>query len=136
VAVTRFQYDPPVTPKLPPGPFVQHIRTMNGRTVLARACWYLDGDANEGVVQILDLSVADGRGRQGLGTALVGQVLDQAQRALALRGGRLRRVWAAVPQKSRLIGRAFLTARGFHHVTTVSDMLRDEDLLVYQRSMD
>jgi hypothetical protein len=35
-----------------------------------------------------------------------------------------------------VIARAFLTAQSFHHTSTLKDVLRDEDLLIYVRAFD
>jgi hypothetical protein len=47
-----------------------------------------------------------------------------------------RRLWIAVEQKTQIIGRSFLTGLGFHHVATVSNLMKDQDALVYTRSFD
>jgi len=52
------------------------------------------------------------------------------------RGSKLRRVWVGIEQKSQVIARAFLTSRGFHHIATVDELYRDQELMVYVKSMD
>lgn len=131
----RFTYSPPVD--LPPteGGFVQCVELRDDRSLVGRALWHLPCHA-DGVVQIIELSVDPAQQRQGHGGRLLNEVLHQARRLASSRGTVVRRVWLMVEQKSQLRARAFLTRHGFHHTSTASNLLRDQDLLLYSKSFD
>src|SRR5688572_6771830 len=104
--------------------------TFAGQSIGA-ASWTLTGLAENGVVQVLHIAVDEPHRRQGHGGRMLKELIAQAQRALIAKGSKLRRVWAAVEQKTQINARAFLTQQGFHHVTTIENLLKRQDLLIY-----
>jgi GNAT superfamily N-acetyltransferase len=84
----------------------------------------------------LDLTVFPPHQRVGNGKRLLDAVIAQGRELQRRRKTKLRRVWIGVEQKSQVIARAFLTSRGFHHITTVDELYRGQELMVYVKSMD
>ena len=115
--------------------FLQRIELRAGRVTLGHAAWHLV-DIDEGVVQIVDLTVDPTLHRRGHAGALLNEAIAQARALCMLKRFPLRRCWVALEQKSHVRARAFLTKHGFHHTSSVPDLLRDQDLLVYVRSFD
>lgn len=129
--------DPPLPPTAAgSGPFVQSLRLMEGKIVIAAARWHSGTTTSQGVVQIIDLAVAPEHQRKGHGARILKECYRQATDFYKARKAKLRRAWIAVEQKRHVIARAFLTQQGFHHVGTVQELLRDEDLLIYSRTFD
>jgi ribosomal protein S18 acetylase RimI-like enzyme len=62
--------------------------------------------------------------------------MKQCVSHLRSRKVRARRLWVAVEQRNQVIARAFLTHMGFHHTSTIRDLLSDQDVLVYVYSFD
>jgi ribosomal protein S18 acetylase RimI-like enzyme len=116
--------------------FVQTIDLMDGPTRIGRARWQCVSDLSQGVVQILELTVAPKFRRRGHAHRLMEAVTTQAGDYFKAGGARLRRLWIAVEQKEQVIARSFLMQFGFHHVGTVSELLKDQDLLIYMRTFD
>jgi ribosomal protein S18 acetylase RimI-like enzyme len=136
-ASTQFIYTPPV-PRAANGKlssFLQRIELREGRHVLARAAWH-SIDLDDGVVQLVELNVDATHQRRGHASALLNETIAQSRALSKLARVPLRRIWVAIGQKSQVIARAFLTRHGFHHTSTVNDLLRDQDLLVYVRAFD
>ncbi len=127
-------YDPPLPRKPGIAPFVQTIRLMDGDETIGRAMWHSAGD--DGIVQILTLTVFPPHQRVGHGRRLMNAIFDQGRKLGAARTQPLRRMWICVEQKSQIIGRAFLTGSGFHHVATLTDLLKKQDALLYTRTFD
>jgi hypothetical protein len=128
-------HDPPIPRKLPLGePFVQRIALVSRGTTIGQAWWHEAG--RDGVVQLVQLEVAASHRRRNSGTLLLHEVISQASSICKTRGQPLRRIWMAVEQKSQVGGRAFLSDRGFHHVATIGEVLRGQDVLIYVRSFD
>ena len=117
-------------------PFVQTIRLVEGAQVIGRARWITAVDPAEGIVQILELTVADSHRRAGHGRRLMEALTEQAREHFKLRNQKLRRIWLGVDQKGQVIARSFLMKFTFNHVGTVSHLLRDEDMLIYMRTFD
>ncbi len=115
-------------------PFTQTIELLDGENAIASASWFTT--ANDGVVQLLDIRVVPELQRRGVGTSVFKQVQREADRFLRARGTYLRRVICNTEQKSHIVARAWLTQLGFHHVQTISNTLRNEDLLVYLLGCD
>ncbi len=130
--------DPPAPRKSSKSPdsFVQTIDLMDGPTRIGRARWQCVSDVSQGVVQILELTVAPKYRRQGYAHRLMEAVTAQAGDYFKAGGARLRRLWIAVEQKQQVIARSFLMQFGFHHVGTVSELLKEQDLLIYMRTFD
>lgn len=127
---------PRVTEAAASRPFVQEARLELGGKTVARGHWHSSGNCDDGVVQIIDVFVEPAHRRQGHGAQLLRRMLEEAEALHRARKRRLRRAWIAVEQKQQVIARAFLTAMGFHHVGTVKNLLREEDLLVYSKGFD
>jgi ribosomal protein S18 acetylase RimI-like enzyme len=107
--------------------------TFAGQSI-GEASWTLTGPPENGVVQVLHFAIDEPHRRQGHGGRMMKEVVTQAQRALVAKSSKLRRVWAAVEQKTQIHARAFLTQQGFHHVSTIENLLKRQDLLVYVKS--
>jgi GNAT superfamily N-acetyltransferase len=133
--VSQFRINPPL-PKTAGGSFVQVIELLLDGRPIGSARWFAGPELTQGIVQLLELEISTGHRRRGHGTRLLQAVIEQAGRHHQARGAVLRRVWMGVEQKSQVGGRAFLTDSGFHHVSTVSGLLHDQDLLCYIRSLD
>ena len=135
--MSRLTHDPPLPRRASPtdSGFVQRIELHDGRRLVGRAVWHL-WTGGEGVVQIIELTVEADARRQGHAGALLNEAIAQARALCKLRGCALRRVWVPLGHKSQVVARAFLTKHGFHHTSTIPDLFRDEDLLVYIRSFD
>ena len=115
-------------------PFIQTIELFEAEDLIASARWFTT--ATDGVVQLLDIHVSPKHQRQGAGTRLFKRMQREADTFLQTRGQRLRRVFVNAEQKTNITARAFLTGLGFHHVQTISNTLRDEDILVYLLGCD
>jgi ribosomal protein S18 acetylase RimI-like enzyme len=83
-----------------------------------------------GVVQIVRLEVEPSLRRQGYGTLLGRRLIETIARKPA------RRILVHIQQKSQLPARAWLTRMGFHHVSTTSNQLPDEDIMTYVLGLD
>jgi ribosomal protein S18 acetylase RimI-like enzyme len=127
--------DPPARTKTTEN-FIQSVRLMDGKELIAHARWQCAVDPAHGVAQLLELTVVASRQRQGHGRRVMDAVTAQASEYFRSRKSQLRRIWLAVEQKRQVIGRAFLMQFGFNHVGTVSELLKDEDLLVYMRAFN
>ena len=137
--MSELTYDPILPAKASAGTdggFVQTIRLRDGGQELGLARWHVRAGTTDGVVQIIDLIVSPDKGRQGLGGQLFDAVVDQSRKYWQLRKGKLRRVWIVVDQKTQVYARAFLTDRGFHHVSSIEELLHKQTALVYMRSFD
>lgn len=134
-AVSRGRYvaSPPTNLK-PKLPFIQTIELLDGDESLATATWFTTG--TDGVIQLLDIRVKPGLGRKGVGTALFRHLQREADSFFRLRSQRLRRVIVNAEQKTDIVARAFFTHLGFHHVQTIDNTLRNEDILVYLLGCD
>lgn len=115
-------------------PFIQTIELFDGEKSIASASWFTT--ANDGVVQLLDIRVLPELQRKGVATSLFRQLQREADRFLRARGTYLRRVICNTEQKSHIVARAWLTKLGFHHVQTISNSLRNEDILIYLLGCD
>jgi ribosomal protein S18 acetylase RimI-like enzyme len=126
------EYHPPLPGKAQ-SPFVQTLILRDGEKAIGKAIWICE---NDGVVQLLHLSVDPERGRRGHGRQLLDDVIHQAATYQRLLGVPLRRMWIMVEQKKQVTGRAFLTGHGFHHVGTMNGLYRRQDALMYMRSFN
>src|SRR5438045_3539203 len=100
--------DPPAPRKVAKGgdSFVQTIDLMDGATRIGRARWQCVSDLSQGVVQILELTVASRFRRQGHAHRLMEAVTAQAGDYFKTGGARLRRLWIAIEQKEQVIARS------------------------------
>jgi ribosomal protein S18 acetylase RimI-like enzyme len=129
-------YEPPVPTTLITSGFVQTIRLTAANKPVGIARWYVGGDAHDGVVQILELTVGINHRRQLYGQQLYDAMLEQVRRFFKAHKIRPRRIWANIEQKDQVVGRAFLTKQGYHHVATIPTLLKDQDAMVYLVSLD
>ena len=134
-AGARFVHTPPGPPPKPVATFLQRIELRDARQLVGEAVWHLNS-MDEGVVQLVELTVDAALRRKGHAGALLNEVIGQARAVCKLRRVPLRRIWVPLEQKSQVVARSFLTKHGFHHTASVTDLLRDQDLLVYVRSFD
>jgi len=128
--------NPPAGTKSSADVFNQSVRLMEGEEVVAQARWQVTAGAAQGVVQILEFTVSPGRRRKGFGRQLMDAVTRQAKEHLKARKSKLRRVWMTIEQKGQVVARSFLMQFGFNHVGTISEVLKDEDLLIYLRTFN
>jgi GNAT superfamily N-acetyltransferase len=110
------------------------LRLTFAGQAIGEASWTLTGPVADGVVQVVRFTIDEVHRRQGHGGRMMKELVAQTRRALAAKGSKLRRVWVAVEQKTQIHARAFLTQQGFHHVTTVENLLKRQDLLIYVKS--
>jgi GNAT superfamily N-acetyltransferase len=134
-ANTRFVHAP-APPAKPVATLLQRIELRNAQgQLIGAAVWHLNS-VDEGVVQLVDLAIDPKLRRQGHAGALLNETIAQARSVCRMKRVPLRRVWVALEQKTQVLARAFLTRHGFHHTSSVTDLLREQDLLVYVRSFD
>jgi ribosomal protein S18 acetylase RimI-like enzyme len=139
--VPALSYDPPLpdsateTPRPNSLGFTQTICLSTGPDPIGQLTWTTN-DPGDGVAQITMLDISPPHRRRGHGRRLLDAALDQIRRFHQSRGHKLRRVWAIVRQKDHVIGRAFLTGRGFHHVSGIPNLFSGQDTLVYVKGMD
>lgn len=115
--------------------FLQRLEIFHGKTRLGHAVWHLSS-ADEGVMQLVELQVQPDHRRAGHASVLLNDAIAQARALCKLRRVPLRRMWVPVEQKSQVLARSFLTRHGFHHTSTISELMKDQDVLVYVRSFD
>lgn len=128
--------EPPILAAPKGAPFVQRLQLGPNDAPIATAHWHAPANLSEGVAQLLDLTVSPAHRRQGHAGRLIREVTSQASAYYRSRKSKLRRLWLAVEQKHQVIARALLTSHGFHHIATVKDVLKDEDLMIYSKSFD
>jgi ribosomal protein S18 acetylase RimI-like enzyme len=134
----EIDYSPTIVPPLPHPPnlpFIQRIDLREGSSIIATAHWHAPV-GQEGVAQLLDLTVIPEHRRKGRGSSLLTLFIEQAVLYGQATGIPIRRVWISVEQKTQVNARAFLTRHGFHHVSTIKELLAKQDALVYLRSLD
>ena len=128
--------DPPLPRTKSPDPFLQTLKLTIGKDPIAQARWLCSTDPAQGVVQLLELTVHPDHRRQGHAHRLMEALTQQAQTYFKNQKSRLRRIWTPIEQKHQVIARSFLMQFGFNHVGTVSELLKDEDLLIYMRTFN
>ena len=134
-ATPRFVHAPP-PPAKPVATFLQRIELRDARDQrIGAAVWHLN-TVDEGVVQLVELTVDPKLRRHGHAGALLNEAITQARSVCRMKRVPLRRMWVALEQKGQVLARSLLTKHGFHHTSSVTDLLRDQDLLVYVRSFD
>ena len=126
-------FDPPLSRA--PG-LIQTVRASDSAVPTGMAVWHSPVEATDGVAQILDFTIPPTHRRRGHGKRLMVAVVGQFVAYHRLREIAPRRLWLTVRQKNQVVARAFLISQGFVHVATVTELLRDEDALVYVRTFD
>ncbi len=125
----------PILPAKPTdAPFTQTVTLSADKALLGQAVWNCSGSV-DGVVQLVSLRVEPAHRRKHLATQLLDAVIAEARRYFKMRGLKLRQVWYGVEQKAQVDGRAFLMHNNFHHVGTIQDLLKGQDLLIYKKSL-
>lgn len=125
---------PPVTPASTL-PLVQTIElTDEAGHVVASAMWFTQG--TDGYVQLLDIRVDERLRRRRVGSRLFELLRKETSIFFKSRGGKLRRITADVEQKSQVVARAFLTEMGFHHVGTITNALKKQDVVIYLLALE
>jgi len=129
----RLTYSAPAAGTLP----LLQVITLHdvGGEPIGRLHWFAP-DSNDGVVQIIHVAVDPLHQRRGHGSSLIREAYAQAAKLFVSQGIKPRRVWVTVEQKRHVIGRAFFARHGFHHVSTIKNIYRDQDSVIYQRSLD
>jgi ribosomal protein S18 acetylase RimI-like enzyme len=115
--------------------FVQTIQLLDGDRQLGRAIW-TGTHPQDGVVQIVELWIDPAVRRRGHGRQLFRELISQARQFHQPHKQILRRLWVGVAHKSQVVGRAFLTSEGFHHISTTGGVFQDQDQLIYVKSLD
>ena len=129
-------FDPPVPARPIDEPFLQTIRLTDGGKTIGQLRWHAPSERASGVIQILEIEVDPGHRRKKHGTTMLLAAVEQARRLFERRKGKLRRAWLSVEQKSQVVARGMLTHLGYHHVSTMSNLLHDQDALVYVKAFD
>jgi GNAT superfamily N-acetyltransferase len=127
--------DPPVPPKIADRLFTQTILLKDENRALGRAVWSATAPT-QGVVQILEFWIDPSFRRRGNGRRMMRGLIEQARILHNIRKEPLRRLWVGVGHKTQVIGRSFLTSDGFHHISTTSGLMLNEDQLIYVKSLD
>lgn len=128
--------DPPLPRTKSSDPFLQTLKLTIGKQPIAQARWLVNTDPAQGVAQLLDLTVHPDHRRQGHAHRLMEALTQQAQTYFKAQKSPLRRIWTSIEQKNQVVARSFLMQFAFNHVGTVSELLKDEDLLIYMRTFD
>ena len=116
-------------------PLVQRVELLDdGGEAIAHATWFSTG--TDGQVQLLHIEVEHGQRRHGVGTKLFRLMLKEADAFFRGRGQRLRRVFTNAEQKTHIVFRAFLTKQGFHHTSTLTNVCKKQDVMVYLLGLD
>lgn len=131
--MSSFQYDPPIGKT---NGTLQTIRLMEGRQTIGSARWHAAADDDDGIVQILEFQIEPAHGRQGHGRRLMAALVEQCHAYHRLHGTPLRRIWMTLHHERHILARAFFLSQGFTHTTSIRDVARFEELLVYVRSFD
>ena len=129
-----FVFEPPV-PTAPPTSFFQTVRILEDGQPIGSATWTVPS-IDGGVLQILTLQITAGHRRQGNAKRLLIEVIRQATALCKLKKKKLRKAWMLIEQKEQVVGRSFLTGQSFHHVSTIGNLMKDQDALVYVRAFD
>lgn len=116
-------------------PLLQTVAESDGTQTLGQLTWHIP-DPAEGIMQILNIKVTPSAQRQGIGSKLLVAATRNAATACKSRNGQLRRVWVALGHQQHILARAFFTRHGYHHVHTLKDLMRSQDLLTYVKSYD
>ena len=132
--MASYSYEPPLPP-VAPNAFVQTVRMTDEGEPIGYATWSIP-DIDAGVLQILSMALLPAHRRRGPGKRLLREVLKQGHARCKSRKRKLRKAWMLVRQKGQVVGRSFLPGQSFHHVSTISNLLKDEDGLVYIRAFD
>lgn len=132
--MATFAYEPTLPP-IAPEIFVQTIRLSDEGKPVGTAMWVVP-HVDSGVLQVLLLEIHEDDRRHGHAKRLLAEVIKQATLLCKSRKKKLRKAWMLLRQKNQVVGRSFLTGQSFHHVTTLSNLLKDEDGLVYIRAFD
>ena len=116
-------------------PLVQKVELLDDRgAAIAHATWFSTG--TDGQLQLLHIEVEHDQRRRGVGTKLFKLMVKEADAFFRARGQRLRRVFTNAEQKTHIVFRAFLTKQGFHHTSTLTNVCKKQDVMVYLLGLD
>ena len=132
--MVEFVSTPPVAHPTVEASFVQTIDMTDGAANIGQAIWSAP-ELGDGVVQLLTLRIDPAHRRRQLGTKLLAAVIAEARAHCAGRGIKLRQLWCGIEQKTQVQARAFLMHNNFHHVATLPDLLKGQDMLIYKKSL-
>jgi GNAT superfamily N-acetyltransferase len=126
----------PIVPVAPTSAgFVQQITLNESRLPVGRITWFMPAN-DDGVMQVLEMQIDPAHRRRGHASRLLGEAVAQARLLCKHRGIQLRRTWIAIEQKSQVVARAFLTKQGYHHTSSATNLLKNQDLLLYQKAWE
>jgi GNAT superfamily N-acetyltransferase len=131
----EIRYHPALPAEFPTNGFLQTITLVDGKKTIGLARWHCGAEL-DGAVQLVELLIDDQLRRKGNGSAILAAVIEQARAYHQLRKSQLRRMWAHVAQKSQINARAFLGRHGFHHISTITNLLKRQDGLIYMKTFD
>ncbi len=131
----HLKIDPTLSTKPAEGAFLQTLRLVDDANELGRAAWCATDDA-AGVSQLLELWINPAHRRSGHGRRLLSAVIEQCRGYHRSHDENFRRMWVGVGHKQQVVGRSFLTREGFHHIGSACGVMRDQDMLVYVKSLD
>jgi ribosomal protein S18 acetylase RimI-like enzyme len=129
----RVSVEPSIKAASHTGNFLQTVLVNDKGKPVGRGIWS-SSSTQPGTIQILCIEVPPANARQGIGSAIMDRIIQEAHRRAKLMEVPLRRVWIVVEQKTQIAGRGFLTRHGFHHVKTLDSLLKGEAAMVYVRS--
>src|SRR2546426_377841 len=92
-----FTYDPPVPPRPTDQPFLQRIDLRENGKIVATLHWHAPA-GDEGVVQLLDLTVVGELRRRGHGSTVLTAAIAQMKALSKSRRVPLRRLWLSLEQ--------------------------------------
>jgi GNAT superfamily N-acetyltransferase len=115
--------------------FLQTITLVQGEKPIGIARWHASA-GSDGVVQLVELLISEPHRRVGNGSELLRAVIEQARGYHQLGSVDFRRVWTQVEQKTQVNARAFLGKHGFHHISTITNLHRKQDSLIYLKTLD
>jgi GNAT superfamily N-acetyltransferase len=116
-------------------PFIQTVELSNDAgNRLAHAIWFTNG--RDGAIQLLHLEVEPAERRRGVGTKLFGMLKKEADLFFRSRGQRLRRVFLNAAHRDDIVFRGWLTKQGFHPTNTMTNVLKQQDAMIYLLGCD
>ena len=129
----QFAFNPPLQ-SATDGPLIQTITMSDDLEPIGQAAWSAPALA-DGVIQLLSLAIVPIHRRRRHGSKLLAALIEQGRLHCAGRNLKLRQLWCGVEQKTQVDARAFLMHNNFHHVATIQDLLKGQDLLIYKKSL-
>lgn len=110
---------------------VERAEVVIDGKVVSRCTWLWNGN-DAGHVALLEVYTEPGYRRRGYAQRAVREAIRRAAGVTRAKNVELRRVSIEVEQKTQINGRALLSRLGFHHTATSSNILKGQDLMIYQ----